>query len=439
MRVRFWGTRGSFPKPGPKTLRYGGNTSCVEVRGSDGTLIVIDCGTGAHDLGRLLVASEDGPRHGHLLLGHTHWDHIQGFPFFGPLFDDGFEWEIYAPGGRGRDIEAVLAGQMAYEYFPINLEGLNASVRLHDLTEGVFEIGNIRVTTHYMNHPALTLGFRLEADGATLVYASDHEPHSLHPRGVPPGTVPIHHEDRRHVEFLQGADLLIHDAQYTLDEFPEKEGWGHAPVERVVDYAILGRVRQLALYHHDPDRTDDAIDQIVEMAQGRARDAEHTPRIFGAAEGLTLDLIGERAETRASAGPSALLSASSRRASTVLVVDDDPDMVRLLEETLHTEGVRVLAVPDGESALVAARDARPALILLDMKLPGLDGLTVCKTLRADPDPRLRTIPILILTGHKLKDTDLVEAFGAGATDYLIKPIKPTLVRSRVRRWLHRTA
>jgi CheY-like chemotaxis protein len=441
MRVRFWGTRGSIPKPGRTTLRYGGNTSCVEVRASDGTLVVLDCGTGAYGLGRELVAASPSPVHGHLLIGHTHWDHIQGFPFFAPLFVPGNVWEIYAPGGHGGQIEASLAGQMAYQYFPITLTALNAEVRLHDLTEGVFEFGNVRVTTQYLNHPALTLGYRLEADGVTLVYATDYEPYSLYPLGAPPGTAPVHHEDRRHIRFLEGADLVIHDAQYTLDDFPAKAGWGHTPIERAVDYAMLAQAHQLALFHHDPDRHDEAVDRLCEMARDRAASGAGALQVFAAAEGQVIDLSQTPGRPRPFTAPaaSALLALSPRGTSTVLIVDDDPDMVLLLETTLRAEGVRVLTATDGESALALTRQEYPALILLDMNLPGLDGLAVCRILRTEPDPRLRDVPIVMLTGVKLKETDLVEAFVAGATDYLTKPVKPTLVRSRIRVWLLRTS
>ena len=166
MRVRFWGTRGSLAKPGPTTLRYGGNTSCVEVRTADGTLIVLDCGTGAHGLGWRSRAPASAPLRGHLLITHTHWDHIQGFPFFAPLFVPGNEWDIYAPGGLGQQLEATLAGQMEYTYFPVTLAQCGATIRFHDLTEGSFEIGPVRVVAQYLNHPALTLGYRLEAGGA---------------------------------------------------------------------------------------------------------------------------------------------------------------------------------------------------------------------------------------------------------------------------------
>jgi CheY-like chemotaxis protein len=438
MHVRFWGTRGSIPKPGPDTLRYGGNTSCVEVVAEDGTLVVLDCGTGAHVLGRELAATGRLGGQGHLLIGHSHWDHIQGFPFFEPLFAAGGVWDVYAPAGRGRQIESTLAGQMAYEYSPITLDALDAKVRFHDLREGAFEIGSLRVTTQYMNHPALTLGYRLEADGAVLVYATDHEPHSLYPADAPPGSRPVHHEDRRHVRFLEGADLVVHDAQYVLEEFPARSGWGHTPVERAVDYALIAGARRLALTHHDPDRVDDEVDALCADARERAALGPGSLEVFGAAEGWSLDLVGDAEPAACAGAPSALLVRRSEEAPTVLLVEDDPDMRRLLALTLESEGVCVASVADGREALEVARRERPSLVLLDMQLPGLHGLEVCQALRADSDPRFCDVPIVILTGERLKERDLLEAFEAGATDYLTKPIKPTLVRSRVRGWLLRS-
>src|SRR5512144_3052748 len=158
MRVRFWGTRGSIAAPGPDTVRYGGNTSCIELRSDSGTLVVIDCGTGAHRLSQSLVKSGPHPLRGHVLISHTHWDHIQGLPFFAPLFVPGNEWDIYAPHGFEQSVQETLAGQMQYTYFPVALSDLGASIRYHELIEGTFAIGGIRVTTQFLNHPALTLG-----------------------------------------------------------------------------------------------------------------------------------------------------------------------------------------------------------------------------------------------------------------------------------------
>jgi phosphoribosyl 1,2-cyclic phosphodiesterase len=289
MRVRFWGTRGSIPTPGPTTVRYGGNTSCVEVRSASGTLVVLDCGTGARLLGEHLLAESGrtgSPAIGSILVGHTHWDHIQGLPFFAPLFQPGGRWDIYGPRGLGSSLAQTLGGQMQYQYFPVSLDQFGAEVAFHDLVEGRFEIGDVTVRTRYLNHPALTLGYRIEADGVVVAYLADHEPHDpeLAAGGAPaPGT-----EDGRHVEFLAGADLVIHDSQYLAAEYAAKRGWGHSTVEHVVDAAVAGGVRRLALFHHDPTRTDAALDDSVRCLE-RAGDRAGI-EIIGAAEGLTLSL-----------------------------------------------------------------------------------------------------------------------------------------------------
>jgi CheY-like chemotaxis protein len=231
---------------------------------------------------------------------------------------------------------------------------------------------------------------------------------------------------------------VVHDAQYVLDDFPAKAGWGHSPVERVVDYCVLAGARRLALTHHDPGRDDDAIDQVCELARTRVPTGSGL-EVFGAMEGQALELTGSVAVERpAVAEADSALLRSGRPDHTVLIVDDDPDMVALLETSLRSEGVRVVTAGDGDRALALARSEHPCLVLLDRNLPGRDGLDVCRALRAEADPHLCDVPVLMLTGKKLKETDLIEAFVAGATDYLTKPVKPTLVRSRVRGWLMRT-
>ena len=269
MQVRFWGTRGSIAKAGPATVRYGGNTSCVEVRSASGAVLVFDCGTGAHGLGQALVRDPPAARRGHLFISHTHWDHIQGLPFFAPLFQPGNEWHVYGPQGLGRSLRDVLAGQMEYTYFPITPAEFSADLAYHDLVEGSFEVDDIRVTTQYLNHPALTLAYRIEADGVTLVYATDHEPHLA--RLADGGAPPPGGEDEKHGSFLADADLVIHDTQYTAEEYPRFRGWGHSTLEYVVDLARAGSVRRLAMFHHDPNRHDDALDQLVARARARAR------------------------------------------------------------------------------------------------------------------------------------------------------------------------
>jgi CheY-like chemotaxis protein len=433
MDVRFWGTRGSVAKPGPSTVRYGGNTSCVEVRGADGTLIVLDCGTGAHGLGHTL--SSAGERcDGHLMITHTHWDHIQGFPFFSPLFTSGNTWDIYAPGGLGRELERTLAGQMEYNYFPVTLAQLGATIRYHDLAEGAFTVGDVRVVAQYLNHPALTLGYRLQSAGSVIVYSADHEPHAPNPAARANGEPPMHAEDQRHVELLRGADLVVHDAQYTVDEYAKKAGWGHTPAEWAIDYAIAAGAKRLALFHHDPHRDDEALDHLVEVCRQRVTAAASRLDVFAAAEGLEVHL-GER-DARSAGVTSPPPAAMKSGPHTILVADDDPTIVRLLTHTLEQDGFRVVTARDGMSALRLARLEHPALILLDWQMPGADGIEVTRSLRRETDSALRDVPVVLITAQSGAENTAV-GFAAGVTDYLTKPFRPAHVRARVQAWLLR--
>ena len=219
MLVRFWGTRGSIPTPGDRTSIYGGNTSCVEVRTADGTTLVLDCGTGVRVLG-LDMLRRTGPHRIHLLIGHTHWDHIQGFPFFTPAFLPGTELNIYGSPAFQRSLEDSLSGQMQYAYFPVKLHDLASRLHYTELGEGFFRIGNVLVETQYLNHTAPTIAYRISADSAAMAYVTDHEPF-----WNSPGPVFHHPGDQRHIEFLKGADLVVHDAQYTSEEYRTKLGW----------------------------------------------------------------------------------------------------------------------------------------------------------------------------------------------------------------------
>jgi phosphoribosyl 1,2-cyclic phosphodiesterase len=282
MRVRFWGTRGSVPTPGPSTVRYGGNTACVEMRTNRGTFFIFDSGTGIRELG-LDLARDGGAVAAHLMLGHTHWDHISGFPFFTPAFVPGNRLVIYGARDLDRSLRDVLAGQMHFTYFPVPLGDLRAEISFSELEEGTIQLDDAAVRTHYLNHTAVCMGYRVEADGASVAYITDHEPYGLVEDGLRRGF--IHGGDRRLIEFVRGVDLLIQDAQYTPDEYAARRGWGHGSTDYVTDLAVEAGVKRLAMFHHEPTHADDDLDRMVEHARARARDAESEVEIFAAAEG----------------------------------------------------------------------------------------------------------------------------------------------------------
>ena len=429
MRIRFWGTRGSIPKPGPGTVRYGGNTSCVEVRTRSGVLLLLDCGTGAHGFGQALRAEPNGPRRGHVFISHTHWDHIQGLPFLAPLFDADFEWDIYGPRGLGSSIRETLAGQMQYTYFPVSIEQFAARVRYHDLIEGQIEIDDVRIRTHYMNHPALTLGYRVEADGASLVYATDHEPHA--PELAAGERAPQSADECRHADFITGADLLIHDAQFTLCEYRQHLGWGHSPIEFAVDTAIGGHVRRLALYHHDPMRDDAGVDRLVEAARRRA--AGHALEVFGAAEGLVIEL-----EPSSRAGPAEAPARDEAKAVpgaveqiVLLAADAHGEPACVLTAAVQADRGRLLVADDADALLRDALEQRPSVVLLERSVFGRDALALCSELR----DRLGSddLPVVVVVPQR-EDIDIAAGERAGVTDWLAWPFKESYARTRLQRW-----
>jgi len=178
-RIKFWGTRGSIPSPGTTTLRYGGNTSCVEVRSTEGHLVIFDCGSGMRPLGMALDEAREGPLDGHVFFSHTHWDHIQGFPFFAPAFNRQNRFALYAARSDDRTLLEILTLQMEYSYFPVKLKNMGAKLTFHELEEGSFDLGKMRVAVHYLNHTSLTLGYRLTCAGKSVAYCTDVEPGAL--------------------------------------------------------------------------------------------------------------------------------------------------------------------------------------------------------------------------------------------------------------------
>ena len=426
MQVSFYGTRGSLPVPGPGTIRYGGNTSCVGVRSAKGTLVVLDMGTGAFGLGQELAKSAE-PVRGHVLITHTHWDHIQGIPFFAPFFRPGNHWDVYAPRGLGDSLHKTLSGQMQYTYFPLELEQLGATIRYHDLVEGALVLDDVTVQTQYLNHPALTLGYRLTADGASVVYALDHEPFD---RAASAGTGPLGDADRRHVEFLRSADLVIHDAQYLADEYAAKAGWGHSTVEYALRVAQEAGARRVALAHHDPNRTDPAIDAILATFAASAGEVE----LLAATEGRKLTL---RAPPQAAAAsPTGAMSTATMEPAlkdqSVLLTGSDNASLAPLAEILRSDGIPVTAMaPSAVPEAVA--QGQPSLVLIGERDPSaVRALT--RAVRA-LGAQGRDLPI-ILVGDSQEGPSNEEL---GVSDRLVAPFSPSYARTRLRAWLMRRA
>jgi phosphoribosyl 1,2-cyclic phosphodiesterase/DNA-binding response OmpR family regulator len=415
-------------------VRYGGNTSCVEVTTASGTTIVLDCGTGAALLGSDMMRRGGKSASGALLISHSHWDHIQGLPFFVPAFVPGNEWDVYAPHGFAQSVRETLAGQMQHTYFPVELSQLGATIRYHDLTEGGFSIGEVKVTTRYLNHPALTLGYRLEADGVTLVYCCDHEPHS---RSLAYGSGEIGDQDRDHIDFIADADLLIHDAQYRAAEYAEKVGWGHSTLEYVVAIAQLAEVKALAFTHHDPARDDEALTQDWQAARDALRAQGSALALFAAAEGETIELAAHPAPTashRPQASEAEIAATPQPADQTVLLGIADTPLYDALWQALRDDGIRVIHASTGTAAIALASSQSPSLVVLERYLPG-DGLATCRAIRESGEPALSEIPIIITAS----DEDIGAGGAAGVTDWLVKPFSAIYARTRMRAWLMRIA
>ncbi len=447
MQVQFWGTRGSIATPGPETVRYGGNTSCVSVRTRRGTQLVIDAGTGLRGLGIALMQQGDAARRGHLLIGHTHWDHIQGFPFFTPLFEAGHEWDVYAPRGFGPSLRDTLAGQMQYTYFPVNLDEMGATIRYHDLVEGSFMIDDVRVTARYLNHPALTLGYRIEVDGITLVYASDHEGYAhAATLGRPLGQVlgALHPGDSRHRDFIANADLLIHDTQYTAAEYPSRVGWGHSTLEYVVDMAISAGVRQLALFHHDPGRDDDALDALVAAGRQRVQDAGATVELFGAAEGASITLDAPATAVAPARGDAqAEVDTQDLTDKQVLIACAETPLAEDIRNMVQTEGLSALIAENPQDALRAADPQRLALAVIDHRTGDHDAMALAAALRACKG--LSQLPVIMLAPADTCVTDPPAPATASdahppqpLTEWICPPFTLQYLRTKLRAGLLRT-
>jgi phosphoribosyl 1,2-cyclic phosphodiesterase len=278
LRITLWGTRGSLPSPGPETTRYGGNTSCVQVEGADGTVVVLDAGTGIRRLG---TAMPDSARRVDILLTHLHMDHIQGLGFFRPIRTRGVQAHVWGPPSTTRDLRTRLTRYLSPPLFPVVLRELESNLELHEVPCREFQIGEFTIFAALVCHPDPTVGFRISNSHASLAYLPDHEP-ALGARGFP-----LSREWTSGFELAQGVDLLIHDAQYSEEEYRERIGWGHSSLRDAFAFAALSEVKRLVPFHHDPSHTDDDLDRLIEAT---VRDVRPFFEVVPGREGATFEL-----------------------------------------------------------------------------------------------------------------------------------------------------
>ncbi len=286
LRVQFWGTRGSIPTPGRNTVRYGGNTPCVELRTSEGWLIILDAGTGIRELGRSLISRANGaPIAGDIFLTHAHWDHIQGIPFFGPIFQRGNHFTIWGAKTLQTSIGRVVRDQMSPVVFPVAFAEVDATIDFCEIAEECRQGNGYEVRAYQVRHPGGALGYRFSEqhdNDRALVYISDNE--------LGPGAKYDAREGWRDglVDFVRDARVLVHDTMYTAEEYDHFRGWGHSTYDEVVELALEAGVRQLVLYHHKPERSDDEVDRRVDECRAFVARLGGKLEILPAAEGMTL-------------------------------------------------------------------------------------------------------------------------------------------------------
>jgi phosphoribosyl 1,2-cyclic phosphodiesterase len=299
MFIRFWGVRGSIPTPGRSTVRYGGNTPCVELRLDNDELIILDAGTGIRALGENLIARGESVR-AHLLITHPHWDHIQGYPFFKPAFIPGNDLTIVGTDRPQKSLSEILGEQMNQIYFPVQLHELKAQMEfLPVIDDQVFHVSGATVRTLYVNHPGYTVGYRIDYKGKSLVYISDNEPFD---RGVTPKLANFEAEvkdrymarsgdpNQRVYDFCRGTDLLIHDSTYTPEEYLDRVGWGHSDYLFTLKVAAASEVKQLYLFHYDHNYSDDRVDDILRKCQREVKNKGYPFACEAAVENLGLTI-----------------------------------------------------------------------------------------------------------------------------------------------------
>lgn len=286
IKIKFWGVRGSIPTPGAKYIKYGGNTPCVEVRLPNNQLFIFDAGTGIRELGNTLCKGEENLK-AHIFLSHFHWDHIQGLPFFKPSYVKGSEIVILGMDLQEARLDRIISNQMESINFPVKLQSLSANMRFQILTEGSNFIDGVKVDALYINHPGKAMGYVITFGRLKICYFTDNE---LVPSWVTNNFTLKYRPDTREniLKIISGADLLIHDAQYTDEEYKTNIGWGHSSLSEVMRLAKEGGVHRLALFHHDPDHLDEQIDFYEATCRENLNGSNYVMECFAAHEGMEL-------------------------------------------------------------------------------------------------------------------------------------------------------
>lgn len=280
LTLRFWGTRGSIPSPGPSTAGYGGNTSCLELE-AGGRRFIFDAGSGIRPLGIHLLEEAELPLDTTIFLTHFHWDHIQGFPFFGPMYRPDARLNVVGPVQQDLDVRSLFAGQMGPIYFPVPFEAVSAQMEFDHLNEGTWTSEDVSVTAMRVRHPSFAVGYRMTRADRSVCYVPDNE--------LIGGTYDVGPGWReRFIRFCAGCDLLVHGAMFTDEEYRSRVGWGHSTFRQTVDLAAEAGVRRLLFFHHAPDRTDTALAEIVDRMREEAASRGLSMTMDAAAEGTEI-------------------------------------------------------------------------------------------------------------------------------------------------------